>query len=383
MKIFYAFSLLTILPTWCIAQITLTAANYFPNAGDSLRTVNASALTTKNIIMTPASATQQNWDYSALRNTPIINVQKFLDAATDTAAQRAFAGVDLVTQQGAAQQQTACYNKTLTRFELMGYKGVNIQALSLNLTPTFAPFVPERRAPLLYNTGSNNLRYSFLLPFPSTLLPSTLLDSLPIRPDSLRVDFVTIRTDKVDAWGTLKIPGGTFDVLRERRYTIDETRIEMKINLLRIWVDVTSLIFNTAQGNPSRDTTISYHFWSNTAKEPIAVVTVKPTSDSAAQIQYKYFPLTPVENTVSQNKDIKLYPNPVNSEFYLDNVPNGSFMLTLTDITGRILLKQNIESIGNQSIRVPVQTLSEGMYWSILQDATGQRIFAKPILKTN
>ena len=204
-----------------------------------------------------------------------------------------------------------------------------------------------------------------------------------MRPDSLRIDFATIRTDKVDAWGTLKIPGGTYDVLRERRFTIDETRIEMKINALRIWVDITPLLFNTPQGNPSRDTTISYHFWSNTAKEPIAVVILKPYSDSAAQIQYKYHLVSPVEQTVSNDSKIKLYPNPVYSVFYLDLETAGQFVLTLNDVNGRTLLKQNIESTGHQTVQIPINPLPEGMYWGVLQDATGQRVFAKPVLKVN
>jgi Secretion system C-terminal sorting domain len=383
MKSIYLFSLIIILPTGCIGQITLTAATYFPNAGDSLRTVTATAQTTARVVMTPASATQQTWDYTALRSTPIINVQKFLDAATDTAMQRAFPGVDLVTKQGVGQTQTACYNKTLTRFELMGFKGVALQGLNLALNPAFTPSVPERRAPLIYNTGNNNLRYAFLLPFAANLLPDSLLNLLPIRPDSLRIDFATIRTDKVDAWGSLKIPGGTYDVLRERRFTIDETRIEMKINALRMWVDITPILFNTPQGNPSRDTTISYHFWSNTAKEPIAVVTLKPYVDSAAQIQYKYHFVSPVEHALSNDSKIKLYPNPASSEFYLDLEASGTFVLTLSDITGKILLKQNIESAGHQKVQIPVNHLPDGMYWGVLHDATGQRVFAKPVLKVN
>jgi hypothetical protein len=383
MKSFYLFPLIILLPMGCIGQITVTASNYFPNAGDSLRTVTATTQTTAPIVMTPASATQQIWDYTALRSTPFINVQKFWDAATDTSIQRAFPGVDLFTKQGGRQPQTVCYNKTLTNFEWMGYKGVTIQALNLNLNPTFTPFIPVRRAPLSYNTGNNNMRYSFILPFAANLLPDSLFNGLLLRPDSVRINFVSTRTDKVDAWGTLKIPGGTFDVLRERRITMDETRIEMKINLLRVWVDVTSLLFNTAQGSPSRDTTISYHFWSNGAKEAIATVMVKGLTDSARLIDYKYFPTSPVHPVTSDELKIKLYPNPASAVFYLDLEPAGRFVLTVSDVTGKIWLKQNIESAGAQTISIPVNHLPNGMYWGVLQDATGQRVLAKPVLKVN
>ena len=53
------------------------------------------------------------------------------------------------------------------------------------------------------------------------IIPDTLLAGLPIRPDSLRIRFVTTRQDKVDAFGKIKIPGsGEIDCLRERRYEI-------------------------------------------------------------------------------------------------------------------------------------------------------------------
>jgi hypothetical protein len=364
-----------------MSQITISAT-YFPSAGDTLRTVTATAQTTAPIRMTPASATQQIWDYSTLRRTARgVTTQSFADAATDTAAQRAFSGVDLLTKQGPIQPQIACYNKTTTRFELMGYKGLRLQTLNLDLNPTFTPFIAQRRAPLTYNTGNNKVRYTFSMPFGTNILPDSLLKLLPFQPDSIRVDFVSTWTDKVDAWGTIKIPGGTFEVLRERRFIVDETRVQMKFNLFRVWTDITDLLFSTAPGVPVQDTTVSYHFWSNGVKEPIAVVTVNPLTDSATLVEYKYFPITPIENVVSNDFKIKLYPNPVSSEFYLDLVPAGQFVLTLSDMTGKILLKQNIESAGHQIIQIPVHSLMDGMYWGVLHDATGQRVFAKPFIR--
>jgi hypothetical protein len=61
MKSIYFFPFI-LLPTWCMSQITISAT-YFPNAGDTLRTVTATTQTTAPIRMTPASATQQIWDY--------------------------------------------------------------------------------------------------------------------------------------------------------------------------------------------------------------------------------------------------------------------------------------------------------------------------------
>jgi hypothetical protein len=86
---------------------------------------------------------------------------------------------------------------------------------------------------------------------------------------------------------------------------------------------------------------------------------------------------------VSNDSKIKLYPTPASSEFYLDLETAGVFVLTLNDITGKILLKQDIESAGHQKVQIPVNHLPDGMYWGVLHDATGQRVFAKPVLKVH
>ena len=265
------------------AQITLTDA-YFPSANDSLQTAISLSQYTRTLRLTAASSTAQRWDYSYLRaaaNSTAKTTERYL-AATDTALLRQFPTAKLVRDIGGGQ--LAAYNKTATRFELLGYKNIDFGGiLRLPVIAKFLQPVLERRAPLAFNTTNRN-QSSFVVAISSNIIPDTLLSTLPIRPDSIRVRFQTDRQDKTDAYGTLLIPGGSYEVLRERRYEVTDTKIEAKLNPLP-WLDVTSLILTGTQR--PRDTTIRYYFWSNSAKEPIAVLTTDD-KDSITLAQYKY-----------------------------------------------------------------------------------------------
>ena len=88
--------------------------------------------------------------------------------------------------------------------------------IGTNLLSTFNPPLPEYR----------NLNYEdefvteTTLTFPgfsSDLVPEGIIDSLDlpfgITPDSFRFGVMTTRTSTVDAWGTMTIPSGTYEVL--------------------------------------------------------------------------------------------------------------------------------------------------------------------------
>ncbi len=352
------------------AQITLTNS-YFPNAGDSLVVSNVAPqfLTTARVT---AGGANQTWDYTALRylNTPTVRqVSKFLDAATDTAAIRLFPGVDLVVKANATQ--TACYNKTTTRFELMGFNGAATAGLGLPLVAAYTPTVLERRAPLVYNNIRTTTRSAFLIPFSSSIIPDSFLAIFPIRPDSLRIDFATTRTDQTDAWGTLRIANApnAFDVLRDKRVEITETKIDAKFG--RLWIDVTSIIFvGTANGNPSRDTTTSYYFWSNTAKEPILVLTAN-ARDSITNGQIKYFPIRTDVGDLAATPSValQLYPNPANDvlQLHFEQATSAPYHAQIVDISGKVHAQQTLDNHLTDA-SLPITQLPKGVYFLVLRN---------------
>jgi hypothetical protein len=350
------------------AQITLTNS-YFPNAGDSLLTATASPLVIRNFVVSPAGA-NQTWNYSYLRNTLNNNLHTsvtYLPVTADTAAQREFTDANLIVKTAG---QTTCYKKSTTKLELVGFAGTRQANLALGINAHFSPYVIERRAPLVYNTQNNNTS-SFLVSFPSSVIPDSILRTLPIRPDSFRINYQTIRNDKVDAWGSMTIPGSSpYQVIREKRTEITKSKIEIHAAGFPIWIDITGVIFTGT--NLPIDTTYQYFYWSNTAKEPIATVTAN-SRDSVTSVEYKYLPInTSTNDQKTTTNQISISPNPSNGNITINSETpiTGETTLIIFDTQGRetTSLKINLET---SKASLQLNNLSSGLYIYTLQNQEG------------
>ena len=359
----------------CFGQITISN-NYFPNAGDSLVTANATAQTVRNILITKATTTAQSWDYSFLRATTstrrMIDRFRALNPVTDSAILREFPTATTVISDSAGQ--IAVYRRSTTRFDLLGFFNANLGILPVGIRPKFDPPSLERRAPLIFNSTNNN-RTGFNAPFSTDIIPDTILALLPIRPDSLRIRFVTNRQDKVDAFGKIRIPGSPdLDCLRERRYEITETRIDAKTNNIPIWIDITNLI---PVGNlRTRDTSLTFHFWSDLYKEPL--LTIRANNDSTVtSAVYKWLPInTSTIDPLSKITAI-LYPNPtkeaINAHF--EGLSQGKYLLTVVDNLGRVVFNQHINSTTNTlSLRINTNRWAAGIYFLNLYSEMGKGV---------
>ena len=350
--------------TLCFGQITISN-NYFPNAGDSLVTANATGQTVRNITISAATTTAQNWDYSFLRattpTTPNVDRFRALNAATDTAILKEFPTATLLISDTTGQ--IAVYRRSTTRFDLLGFFNANLGISPIGIRPIFDPPSLERRAPLTFNSTNNN-KTGFNVVIPTNIIPDSLLALLPIRPDSLRVRFVTNRQDKVDAFGKLRIPGSAaLDCLRERRNEITETRFDAKSNSFPIWIDITTLI---PTGNfKTKDTTLIFQFWSDLYKEPL--LTIRANNDSTAtSASYKW--LRTNTPTVEMTTNIKaiLYPNPTKGVInaYFEGLNEGKYIVNVVDNLGRTVYVQPLNSTANTvSLRLDTNNWASGMYF--------------------
>jgi hypothetical protein len=348
----------------CFGQITISN-NYFPNGGDSLVTATATAQTAAAVFITKASSTAQSWNYNFLRartpTTRTVDRYRTLNATTDTAILREFPTATMVIADTSGQ--ISVYRRTTTRFDLLGYFNANLGFLPLALRPKFNPPSLERRAPLIFNsTNTNSTAYN--VPFSTNFIPDTFFAALPVRPDSMRIRFVTSRQDKVDAFGKIKIPGsGEIDCLRERRFEISETRIDVKTNLLPIWLDITTLI---PTGNLRvKDTTLVFQFWSDLYKEPL--LSINATNDSTPiSAIYKWLPInTPTAETAS-NVSAIVYPTPAKEavNVYLDGLSPNDYHLQIVDGMGRIVFNKKIENkMDNTLLHIDTQGWATGIYF--------------------
>jgi Secretion system C-terminal sorting domain len=360
------------------AQISLTDS-YFPSAGDILVTADASQ---KTILLakTPAKGANLTWDYSFLRQvTTGVGNDTVRYRTADTSITNFFPSADLMIVVNDTQK--IAINKTNSVFELLGYRGVFIDGLPISIGRIVFPFVPtqiERRAPLSF--GSNNsTNWGFNLTVAANVIPESVLKDLPIRPDSLRVNYKSNRRDTIDGWGTLKIPGGSYNVLREKRVSYNTTLLEAKLPLFG-WNDVTS--FASSLGIAPIDTSTSIYFWSNTAKEPVMIYSLRPRVDSASSITYKFLPLTSVKNTEGVAGSFDTYPNPAKDvvSFDLNNWKSGNYTLSITDILGKQYHNENLKVNGQQTIRVPLNGFVNGSYVTTVTDKDGNVLVSKRLV---
>lgn len=378
------FLLLTCLTSQIMAQTTISNS-YFLAANDSLKTAFALPQFLAGVQVSAGSNTAQTWDYSYLRsalNSTAFQTERYLAASSDTSVIREFPTADVVRE--LSPGRFAVYNVTSTRFELIGYNKINLGP-TLNI-PVYARFLQpalERRAPLSMNSTNKN-NSSFVVSFPSSLIPDTILSLLPIRPDSIRIRYQTTRNDLVDAFGTIAIPGLSKSVLREKRYEETEFKLEAKLNPLP-WLDITNLILQNGMQRP-RDTTIRYYFWSEAVKEPIAVISTN-VSGKVESVEYKYVVIntSTLETGYTEGvAQLTLSPNPTQDLLTIDiaDAEKGSYQLSIYDVTGRLWHTEKKDlSLSLEKWQISLNDLPSGSYWVQLKNSKGQFVSEQCIKK--
>lgn len=338
------------------AQITVTNAT-FPAVGDTLRT--AFDANPGGIVMTPPGLNQQ-WDFSSLSATT--TREQIIRPVAEGGATADFPAAEYFIE--IANGGENYYNVTNEKVELIGFYGLDPIGLGFQLTTRFSPPILERRATLeIFQIHGSDA--ALLFPFSPDDVPGGIFDQLPISPDSLRVRVAIDRTDVVDAWGELTIPGGTYDVLREKRTEYREVRLDAKLPFVG-WFDITDIALQSLPvPGLGVDTIIRYYYFNDVEKEPIAVVTVGDDQLSAVSVEYKANnTATSVQNTPDNGANVAVYPNPAitNIRFEFVNMPEGNYSLKFYNLLGKELMRRSYSIYGIQTEEVDVSSLRPGVY---------------------
>jgi len=335
------------------AQITITNAT-FPMAGDSLKT--ATDLTPDGIAITPPGG-PQTWNFSSL-NPDTRQVDLFQPASAGSASAN-FPGADLVV--GGDVGAETYYDVNATTFSLLGISGAGLAAgFPVQADLIYSPPLVVYEAPLNF-FDNDSYTSNATIALPTSAIPSAIFDSLGIPTglfDSIRLRITVQSLRLVDGFGTLAIPGGTYDVLRQKQ--TDYTTIGVDVHTFLGWVDIATFLGGATLFPP--DTTIAFNFLSNTAKEPIAVVTVDSSETNAVQVSYKDNGIqSAVRPITGEPTSIVVFPNPAKDQVTIDvkyNLP-GNYSFRLFDLNGqRVLDKEPSSGLEEVSI----QSLSPGLY---------------------
>ncbi len=360
---FTLFMLLNLFVISVHSQITVTNASW-PKAGDTMKIAYDYS---PSYLLVPAQATNGNWDFSGLKKDTIENIIFY--AASTGANYASFPTAELFTNEGLGE---AYYNVTSSSFEALGIVG-DLGGFGFPLVAKLDPAQVERRNPMKY-FDINNTDFSFGAAFSANLLPDSLFSGLPIQPDSVRFGQSTERQDVVDSWGKLKIPGGTYDVLREKRTSLNTLKLEIKLPFVG-WLDVTS----SFGGGLGADTSVAYYYIANGSAEPIMVLNCNSLGDTIQTIDFKsnqsgvgfFDPTNPVSK-------LKIYPNPASNfvHIYSDVLEGGENTLIITNLIGQVIRQeQTTMSSENYTWLINLDSIEKGLYFISIKDKSGN-IFA-------
>ncbi len=365
---------------WSISfgQITINSGDYFPVPGDTLRTTTAFF---PNVNFDPQTTGQQMWDFSSL---PVgfIRERLVLDASEGNAS-GIYPDAEVVIRD--SENAEEYHNVTNEFMEVIGYFGSDPIGFGIDVNAGLEKPILDRHAPLTFGDVMMSSS-AFRIEIAWDDLPTEFLDtlgSLPIEPDSIAVEFAGDRTDVVDAWGSMEIPRGSFEVLREKRVENRSTVILAKVPILG-WIDVTDLIPFSGLGDA---TLVSYYFFSADAKEPIAVVNMNAANDTVNNIAFKYIPIT-VSSSADVVKDahradVMALPNPaiLYARFYFSHVEPGNYSLRIYNLLGLPVWENNYTiNSGNQMVKENLYDLNPGTYVYSLIDDNGKVLVTKKLV---
>ncbi|HMP14800.1 MAG TPA: T9SS type A sorting domain-containing protein [Saprospiraceae bacterium] len=354
-----------------IAQIIITNESFL-RVGDTLLTAidNLPA----NLNITPPGP-DQRWDYTALQ-APFTR-QTIVRPIGEGPRRADFAAATFTLP--LSNDTETYYRVTNTLLQLVGVYGEAPANLGMKALMRFQPPIIERRAPMRYR-DENQMDAAMSLLLDANDLPPAVLQQLPLTPDSLRIRIKIARKDVVDAWGKLTVPGGIYNVLREKRIEIRETRLDVKVSAFP-WQDISDLIPHSEL--TGRDTTVYYAFFSNEVKEPVAIVTMDKSEQRPIQVVYKANDQNAnIQNVKTLKPSVYAFPNPaiVNVRFEFSNLPVGYYKLVLYNIIGTEVWSQQYYINGQRTERVDVSNFRKGTYLYSLRNEQGHTIATKRIV---
>ncbi len=355
------------------AQIILTSA-YFPEVGDSLLT-NQATDAYRDGITFKAPGADLTWDFGTPEKRR--EITEVLEAVVNDTF---FVDADARLSSPAFDYEY--YQTTDTSYNLVGLMGTLPFLRDTVLSTRITPPRPVKRANITYGDR-----------FASTSIRELRIhtDSLPLEVknssagavlatyDTLRIVNTSVRNDEVDAYGTLRLAGKDYPVLREKRVEQLETRVYLKSGD-GAYTDFTDLIktFDPTSGQyvgqqPKEGT---YYFWAQGVKEPIVEIEFdeaeKPTT--FLYIRGERMPTSVREDVAVRS--MSLHPNPTTRRFTLNYAlaRSAAVDLALYDAQGRRVTAWAPEqqSSGPHRLEGSLESLPIGIYFLELKTDTGR-----------
>jgi hypothetical protein len=230
------------------------------------------------------------------------------------------------------------------------------------------------KAVTVFNTpttfGSTlNYKTDVTIPFPASFVPDSLLSQIPgpIKPDSFRIRLTTDVERLSDAWGKVKLPLKTWDVIREKVTTNTTFAIDARLGLLG-WQDITAFAGAFVGGLIPTGKNVSYAFRSNESKGLIALVSTD-TSGNVVSIQYKPNTTEVASRDLTAAAEQFELKNSIiqdNIQIICTNAETGNWQLNVFSNDGKNLYNQSVEVREGKVLDIDLKNLPQGSFQLLL-----------------
>ncbi len=373
MRIFYIFFFFLI---WfhVDAQTTYTSAS-LPTIGDTLFT---GIDNNPNNVILGSSGANQIWDFSDIDISFVTEtVLRDVSELPDTSR---IVGADMYVEQPG--DGGIFYQIDGSDIYEIGRTGLDPIVGFLPLQIRYDDELTFRKTPLDFGDSYDD-EYSFSVTVSGELIPDTLLSGLPIVPDSVRINVEVENEYMIDAWGTVMMPDGDYEALREEVMTYTNTTIEALTFLG--WLELDPELLGALGEFLGEQETVSYRFWADGVKEALAQINIDEDG-IVTRAEFRSRDITSSTIVVKADaRDVVLYPNPTfgMSYFNLVNFDAGNYRLIINNILGKSMFERSYQLGPNGVIEEHLGFLSKGTYIYSIVDEKGNKVVTKRIVILN
>ncbi len=356
------------------SQVTITNST-FPGEGDTLFTVFDNEIENLNLA---AAGEDQTWDFSGLG--AAFAQELIFRNASEGSFSAQFPSAELYTA-GVNGDEVYYRSNSATMIEL-GRTADNPISDSLQVLIDFTEPSLYRRAPFTYGDTFESDSESTIT-IPGDELPDSLLASFPVAPDSIRLTINEMQFDTMDAWGTLILPSGEFDVVRERRHTI--TQISLSVYIVIGWITVDPEQLGELGAFFEETSNYSYNFYSPELKEIAARVTLDQDQNPQNVEYASEQTISSVPVIAPKQQDVIAYPNPSygHVKFQFVNLPKTNYKIVVKDLLGKEVNSKTIDLRKSSVQAMDLGNLPKGTYLFSVFDPSGHKLLTKRLLILN
>lgn len=359
-----------------LAQITVSNAT-FPQIGDTLRT----RVATNTDVDLGSAGGNQFWNFENLQGGAIQQVIFTEPSEGSNAAD--FPEANLLASGNLFSE--IYYKRFNNRIDEIGRGNQNFGFEGLDIPIQYTDVPTFRRAPLSYEDNyQDDAAAQVTVAKDQIPAADSLLGSVAALVDSFRITFETVSSIDLDAWGTISIPSGSYEVLREKVASTRTVKLFF-YNPLIGWLEAQSEVLDQLGDFADffgEQKTLTYNFISNDAKEYIASVTQQ--EGEIVSITYKS-PRSPVSSRPEltyTSAEIKAYPNPSFGEitFEVGAFGDGDYKLSIFNIIGKKIKSEQFNVSGGQGYTTDLSHLRKGTYIYTIHNSRGEKIGTKRFL---